>query len=312
MFIFVVFKIGKVILRRGVNLCNNTNPSNHVTHVWVNKQTIITSDNSFSSVRRLAIIQTSAWFLLVVPSGRNSSENRIGTLHNCSQENAFEDVVWKMAAMLPRPPCVNTLMPRQNGRLFADDTFKRIFMNGNIRISIKISLKLVPKGSITNNPALVLIMAWRRPGDKPLYEPMLVRSLTHLCVTQPQWVNKRVSDLHWGDIWRRFCLWPRGKSNGRCCYDVMSVVNGALPHGDAAGYTQLRYHKQRYRGGWVDELGGQGRWIVIIRYFFSPHRHLYEMFHYRMKIMQHANRHLRIYYFHIKHHDIIVNIFYIK
>ena len=33
-------------------------------------------------------------------------------------------------------------------------------------------------------------MAWRRPGDKPLSEPMLVRSLTHICVTRPQWVNK--------------------------------------------------------------------------------------------------------------------------
>ena len=43
---------------------------------------------------------------------------------------------------------INTLRPRQNGRLFADDTFKRIFLNENIRISIKISLKFVPKGLI--------------------------------------------------------------------------------------------------------------------------------------------------------------------
>ena len=32
-------------------------------------------------------------------------------------------------------------------------------------------------------------MAWRRPGDKPLPEPMLVSLLTHICVTRPQWVN---------------------------------------------------------------------------------------------------------------------------
>ena len=56
----------------------------------------------------------------------------------------------------------NTLRPRQNGRRFADDTFKRIFLNENVRISIKISLKFVPKGPINNNPALVQIMAWRR------------------------------------------------------------------------------------------------------------------------------------------------------
>ena len=42
----------------------------------------------------------------------------------------------------------NTLRPRQNGRRFADDTFKRIFLTENVRISIKISLKFVPKGRI--------------------------------------------------------------------------------------------------------------------------------------------------------------------
>ena len=42
---------------------------------------------------------------------------------------------------------VNSLRPRQNGRHFADDIFKRIFFNENFRIPIKISLKFVPKGS---------------------------------------------------------------------------------------------------------------------------------------------------------------------
>ena len=84
---------------------------------------------------------------------------------------------------------VNTLRPRQNGRHFADDTFKRIFLNENVRISIKISLKFVPKGPINNNPAWVQIMAWRRSGDKPLSEPMMVRLPTHICVTRPQWVK---------------------------------------------------------------------------------------------------------------------------
>ena len=32
-------------------------------------------------------------------------------------------------------------------------------------------------------------MAWRRPGDKPLSEPMMVSLPTHICVTRPQWVN---------------------------------------------------------------------------------------------------------------------------
>ena len=83
----------------------------------------------------------------------------------------------------------NTLRPRQNGRHFADDTFKRIFLNENVRISIRISLKFVPKGPMNNIPALVQIMAWRRPGDKPLSEPMMVRLPTQIWVTRPQWVK---------------------------------------------------------------------------------------------------------------------------
>ena len=89
--------------------------------------------------------------------------------------------------------CINTLRPRQNGCHFADNTFNRIFMNENVRISFKFSLKFVPKGPINNIPALVQIMAWRRPGDKPLSEP-----LTHICVTRPQWVNKLPLKLRHG------------------------------------------------------------------------------------------------------------------
>ena len=68
----------------------------------------------------------------------------------------------------------NTLRPRQNGRHFADDTFNRIFVNENVRISIKFPLTFVPKGPINNIPALVQIMAWRRPGDKSLSEPVML------------------------------------------------------------------------------------------------------------------------------------------
>ena len=64
-----------------------------------------------------------------------------------------------------------------------------LWMNENVRISINISLKFVPKGLINNIPALVQIMAWCRPGDKPLSEPLMVGSPTHICVTRPQWVQ---------------------------------------------------------------------------------------------------------------------------
>ena len=72
---------------------------------------------------------------------------------------------------------VNTLRLRQNGHHFAEDIFKHIFFSENVCISIKISLMFVPKGAINNIPALVQIMAWRRPGDKPLSEPMMVNLL---------------------------------------------------------------------------------------------------------------------------------------
>ena len=68
----------------------------------------------------------------------------------------------------------NTLRPRQNGRHFPDDIFKCIFLNEHIWITMKFSLKFVPKGPIDNIPALVHLMAWRRPEDKPSSEPTLV------------------------------------------------------------------------------------------------------------------------------------------
>ena len=68
---------------------------------------------------------------------------------------------------------LNSLRPRQNKRHFADDVFKCNFLNGNVWIPIKISLKFVPKSPINNISALVQIMAWRRTGDKPLSEPMV-------------------------------------------------------------------------------------------------------------------------------------------
>ena len=57
---------------------------------------------------------------------------------------------------------VNTLRPKQNGHRFADDIFNSIFLNENISISFKISLKFVSKFRIKHIPPLVQIMAWCR------------------------------------------------------------------------------------------------------------------------------------------------------
>ena len=87
---------------------------------------------------------------------------------------------------------INSLRPRQNKCHFADDIFKWIFLNWNELISVKISLKFIPKGQINSIPALVQIMAWHRPGDKSLSEPMMIISLMHISITQPQWVKEWV------------------------------------------------------------------------------------------------------------------------
>ena len=85
---------------------------------------------------------------------------------------------------------VNTLRPRQNGRQFADGIFKCIFLNENVLISIKVSLKFIPKGQINNIPILDQIMALCRPGDNTLSEPMMIIIPMHICVTRRQWVKE--------------------------------------------------------------------------------------------------------------------------
>ena len=82
---------------------------------------------------------------------------------------------------------INTFRQRETYPNYGNVIYKFIF-NENAWISIKISLKFVPKGPIKIFLHLVQ-MAWRQPGDKPLSEPMVFSLLTHICVAQPQWVN---------------------------------------------------------------------------------------------------------------------------
>ena len=59
--------------------------------------------------RRQAIIRTSAGILLIGPLGTDFSEIINQNSNIFTQENAFENVVWKMAAILSRSQCVNSL-----------------------------------------------------------------------------------------------------------------------------------------------------------------------------------------------------------
>ena len=49
--------------------------------------------------------------------------------------------------------------------------------------------EFISNGPINNISSLVQIMACCQPGVKPLSEPIMDRLPTHVCVTQPQWVN---------------------------------------------------------------------------------------------------------------------------
>ena len=117
--------------------------------------------------------------------------------------------VWapKYVAALIYRPCLKH-WGRDKMAAISQTIHSNAFLNEYVRISIKISLKFVPRGPINNIPALVQIMPWRPTGDKPLSEPMRVRLPTHICVTRPQWVNESISGVpeRWwlGPLWS----WP--------------------------------------------------------------------------------------------------------
>ena len=86
----------------------------------------------------------------------------------------------------------DTLRPRQNGRHFIGDIFKRIFLNENLCFSNVISLQYVPCGLnqtarnifqwnyiwkldrlIDNQSALFATKTWRRTDENPLPQPMI-------------------------------------------------------------------------------------------------------------------------------------------
>ena len=115
-------------------------------------------------------------------------------LTQCETVNYFHSGrTWKLVAVIR----LNTLRQRQNGCHFTDDFFKGMFFNEKVWILIKISLKFVPKGSINKILALVQIMVWHLPGEKQLFEPMLVSLLMHKSITLP----RRVNSLTLGRMW---------------------------------------------------------------------------------------------------------------
>ena len=105
-------------------------------------------------------------------------------------------------------------------------------------------------------------MAWRRPGDKPLSEPMMISWLTHICVTRPQWVKtsettvviflykslfristKKTSMLHITDPWSgeytSDCRIPSQRANKWKSFHDITMLMECLTHTTLSEQPQI-------------------------------------------------------------------------
>ena len=130
------------------------------------------------------------WRLLWQLFYRKSMKLQVTSINNAAMTNMLTGIdlhclSWTLLCSLFVIVIINTMRPRQNGGHFPDNIFKWAFLNENVWISVKISLKFVPKGPFHNIPALIQIMAMCWPGDRPLSEPMMVSLLMYICFTGP-------------------------------------------------------------------------------------------------------------------------------
>ena len=158
------------------------NPKSHGKKYWI---------------LRLSIFSDTA--MIPCPKGPGE-EIHVCCIYYLSKQGRVIPVVWGAPTKDESQLCLQlTHLPTgQNGRHFADNMFKRIFLNENIWMSNEISLKYVPWDVIDRMPALVQIMAWRRPGDKPLSEPMLT-----------QFTDANMRHYSWADN----CICQKNRSN---------------------------------------------------------------------------------------------------
>ena len=164
------------------------------------------------------------------------------------------------------------LRPRQNGRHFADDILKCIHLDKNVWTSIQISLKFVPTGPIDNITAQVQIMAWHRPGDKPLCEQMMIISLTHICVTRPQWVKvpqdysmSRSPFLNIIDDKQKYNSWIKNESLQKCATLRPTQTWRHFADDFSNAFSWRKMHEFRLRYHWKLFLWLE---LMIFQYWF--------------------------------------------
>ena len=76
----------------------------------------------------------------------------------------------------------------------ADDILKGIFMNWNLCILIRISLKFVPEGPIDNNQHWFRLWLGAEQATSHYLNKCLPSSLTHICGTRGIWVKDVASN----------------------------------------------------------------------------------------------------------------------
>ena len=132
-------------------------PRRQQNGLWAHKPSLI---NICVAVSRWMTIQSGCNFA-------HDNKNRVNRVFHRISTIDFQSQFINPCEMSPYT--LNKLSPRQNGRHFPDDIFKRIFLNLNVWINI--SLKLFLRGSINN----ILLTSYCL--------------LTHICITWPKWVN---------------------------------------------------------------------------------------------------------------------------
>ena len=158
--------------------------------------------------------------------------------------------LWFCTELLGVMKFINSSAPGQNGYHFADNIFWCTFVNENFCILIEVSRKFVPKGPIDNIPALVKIMAWHLICDKPLSEPVLPDSLTHICGTRGRWVNKTMQ-IHRRTQWNPWNY--KGHLMTRysfLCIPKYILNQKSYIHGNFAHYLNdtLKSDKTKFQG----------------------------------------------------------------
>ena len=152
-------------------------------YIWV-----IINLISVPYIRDLTVFKDDTWYAPLAPAGPGEPglplrPGRPGAPFAPTKDKELIDTSWRHTSIAQYKTVLT------NGRHFADNIFKCLFMNENVWISNEITLKFVHKGPINNTPALVQIMAWCQPGNKPLSGAMMGRLPPHICIIRPQWVK---------------------------------------------------------------------------------------------------------------------------